>query len=168
MIQTTLIYLRSTVGWNGLFELSIHGTCYFSTATPCHGMEGLPEPAAQLNALYSRLKKDGLSTGVCLKGPRDNGISYGDNSSELFRHRNNIPSGMENSVQPTRVHNGCLMLLELIEHYNLLVEQMRIYDADKMPTRSIWLFKIRFSGYGIESARFPSEKAGESPGRYQN
>ena len=26
------------------------------------------------------------------------------------------------------------MLLELIEHYNLLAEQMRIYEADKIPT----------------------------------
>ena len=146
-----LVYLRSTVGWNALCEPSIHGTCYFSTALPCHGMEGLPEPAAQLSALYSRLMKDGLSTGVCLKGPRDNGISYGDNSSELFRHRNNIPSGMKNSVQPTRVHNGRLMLLELIEHYNLLAEQMRIYEADKIPTGSICCPRYRFSGYGIPS-----------------
>ena len=70
---------------------------------------------------------------------------------------------MKNSVQPTRVHNGRLMLLELIEHYNLLAEQMRIYEADKIPTGSIWLLKISVFGVWYTEHLIPLGKSWSIP-----
>ena len=55
------------------------------------------------------------------------------------------------------------MLLELIEHYNLLAEQMRIYEADKIPTGSIWLCKISVFGVWYTEHQIPLGKSWSIP-----